>query len=179
MGPTYSGFLDDLFEEASWAKDSIVSERETALDPQICRTFNIDAKEKFMRIRTVRRRGGQVFGVGEDYLTSEASEQLLSPQFDGQTVLQRKAAAGLDPASNLQRIEPALAPDDIAELLEIEKGVPVLSICGVSRSGAGDVLSYYRLWLSQGYGLQLRLDRVGPVPDRLSSPDGVVAPINQ
>ena len=179
MGPTYSGFLDDLFEEASWAKDSIVCEQKIALDPVVRKTFNIDAKEKFMRIRAVRRRGDQIFGVGDDYLTREASERLLPPQFDGQTVLQRKAAAGLDPASNLQRIEPALAPDDISELLEIENGTPVLSICGVSRSGDGKVISYYRLWLPQGYGLQLRLDRVGPIPDRLSSPGDVVAPINQ
>lgn len=169
-GPMFTGFLDDLFLEGTWSDDKTIAQDTAIPDRELANLLDSKKPRKMVRITTVRTADGKPYGVGEDYFDPEIAARIPAEDEVRRTLLQRKAAAGLDPASNHQRIEPTTADARLARLLCIKKGDPLLCMTGVGRDSNGRALNVYRLWISKGYGIQLHLVRVGPVPDRLLAP---------
>lgn len=169
-GPMFTGFLDDLFLEATWSDDKTIAKDTAIPDKELVQLLDTPKPRKMIRIRTLRMADGKPYGVGEDYFDPAIAAKLPPEDEIRRTLLQRKAAAGLDPATNHQRIEPTTADRRIAKLLDISPGDPLLCMVGVGRDSNGKVLNVYRFWISKGYGIQLHLVRVGPIPDRLLAP---------
>lgn len=159
-GPVYTGFLDDLDEEARHVRELHRSREVRTAGPEVAGKLRIPAGSQVVRFAGVRVRDGQVYGVASDILPAEVADRIGARLLDrSPTIVDAMAAAGRPARESLQRIEPARLDPATARLCGSSPGEPALAITGVAYGASGAPLDAYSLLVISGYGIGLHLVR--------------------
>ncbi|MFG1694736.1 GntR family transcriptional regulator [Nonomuraea sp. NPDC049309] len=164
-GPVYTGFLDDLDDEAHHVHELHRSRRVIVADEALAARLHIPAGSRAVRFRGTRVRDGKVYGVATDILPAHVAER-MDAQVLGRcpTVVDALAAVGHRVRESLQRVEPASLDAATARLCGGSPGEPALCITGVAYGEDGRPVDAYTLVVVGGYGIGLHLVRAGDRP---------------
>lgn len=159
-GPVYTGFLDDLDEEAHQVRELHRAREAGTADAAVAGKLRIPAGSQVVRFTAVRVRDGKVYGLATDVLPAEVAHRIDARVLDrSPTIVDAMAAAGRPARESLQRIEPARLDAAAARLCGSSPGDPALAITGVAYGATGAPLDAYTLLVVSGYGIGLHLVR--------------------
>ncbi|WP_166355700.1 GntR family transcriptional regulator [Phytoactinopolyspora limicola] len=160
-GPVYSGFLDDLDDEALHVDESHRSHRSVTADDALATALRVSEGAELVRYDAVRRRDGVVYGLASDVLPAWVAHD-ITPEIlaASPTIGDAMATAGHRVMESLQRVEPALLDERTAELCGVAAGSPALTLAGTAYNNDRVPINCYRLIIVAGYGIGLALTRV-------------------
>jgi GntR family transcriptional regulator len=159
-GPVYTGFLDDLDDEAHHVHELHRSRRTIIADEALAARLHIPAGSPAVRFRGTRVRDGKVYGVATDILPADVGDRIDAQVLQRcATVVDALAAVGHRVQESLQRVEPTSLDPATARLCGASPGEPALSITGVAYRKDGTPIDAYTLIVISGYGIGLHLVR--------------------
>lgn len=159
-GPVYTGFLDDLDEEAHHVHELRRSRRDVTADAALAARLRIPVGGAAVRFRGIRVRDDTVYGIATDILPADVADRIdADVRRRSPTVVDALAAVGRRPAESLQRIEPTTLDAASARLCGGTAGAPALAITGVAYDADGTPVDAYTLTVLHGYGIGLHLVR--------------------
>lgn len=159
-GPVYTGFLDDLDEEAHHVHELRRSRRAVTADATLAAQLRVPVGSRAVRFRGIRVRDGRVYGIATDTLPADVADRIdADVRRRSPTVVDALAAVGCRPRESLQRIEPTALDAADARLCSSSPGEPALAVTGVAYSEDGTPVDAYTLTVLHGYGIGLHLVR--------------------
>lgn len=161
-GPVYTGFLDDLDNEAHHVREQRRSRRIVSADATLAAQLRIPIGSKAVQFRGVRVRDGKVYGIATDTLPAEVADRIDADiRKRSATIVDALEAIGFRAQESLQRVEPATLDAASAKLCDRRPGEPALAITGIAYSIDGTPIDAYTLTVVGGYGIGLHLVRAG------------------
>ncbi|MGC7101106.1 GntR family transcriptional regulator [Amycolatopsis lurida] len=161
-GPVYTGFLDDLDDEAHHVRELHRSRRVVSADAALAAQLRIPVGSRVVRFRGIRVRDGEVYGVATDILPVDVANRIDADVLKrSATIVDALAAVGNRAQESLQRIEPTTLDSTSARLCGSRPGEPALAITGVAYNIDGTPIDAYTLIILSGYGIGLHLVRAG------------------
>lgn len=159
-GPVYTGFLDDLDDEATQVDERRRTQDRITADDATAAHLRLPVGTDVVRYRAVRARAGIVYGYATDIVPLNVAAAITPDILEGSpTVVDALANAGHRVAESLQRVEPALVDPATAELCGVPPGSPALALTGVGYDDDRRPVDSYTLTIVQGYGIGLHLTR--------------------
>lgn len=159
-GPVYTGFLDDLDDEAHHVHELHRSRRTVTAGKTLAAQLRIPVGSRAVRFRGTRVRDGKVYGVATDTLPAEVANRIDTDVCKrSATVVDALDAIGCRVQESLQRIEPTRLDTGTAQLCGRSPGEPALAVAGVAYSVDGTPIDAYTLVVISGYGIGLHLVR--------------------
>ncbi|WP_129663961.1 GntR family transcriptional regulator [Phytoactinopolyspora endophytica] len=159
-GPVYTGFLDDLDDEAAHVEERRRTQQTYPADGAVAADLRIPAGSPVTRYRAVRVRHGAVYGVASDIVPASVARQITPDVLDhSPTMVDALSAAGRRVAESLQRVEPTLLDAADAEQCDVAPGSPGLALTGVAYDDERTPINSYTLTVVKGYGIGLLLTR--------------------
>lgn len=161
-GPVYTGFLDDLDEEAHHVHELHRTRRAITASATLAGQLRIPVGSPVVRFRGIRVRDGAIYGIATDVLPAELADRIDGPvRRRSPTIVDALEAVGCRAQESLQRIEPTTLDAAAARLCDARPGEPALAISGVGYSTNGTPIDAYTLTVLSGYGIGLHLVRAG------------------
>lgn len=162
-GPVYTGFLDDLDEEAHHVVERDRAQETRAAGASLAARLRIPEGAPVVRYRATRLRHGVPYGVATDVLPAAVAERITADVLAASpTIPDALTRAGHRPADSLQRVEPGILPAADAESCGAAPGSPVLRITGLAYAADRTPIDAYTLDVISGYGIGLHLTRAVP-----------------
>ncbi|WP_165978283.1 GntR family transcriptional regulator [Actinomadura darangshiensis] len=159
-GPVYTGFLDDLDDEAHHVQEPDRTSDTIAADEALAARLKIPAGAPVIRYRATRLRLGTPYGVAADFIPQAVAERITPEVLAASpTIVDALTLAGSPVAESLQRLEPAVLDADTADRCGASPGDPALAITGVAYDAAHTPIDAYTLTIITGYGIGLHLTR--------------------
>ncbi|NEE03423.1 GntR family transcriptional regulator [Phytoactinopolyspora halotolerans] len=159
-GPVYTGFLDDLDDEATHVEELHRSQETYPADDAIAAGLRIPSGSPVTRYRAVRVRDGVIYGVASDVVPGAIANGITPDILAASpTIPDAMAAAGHPVTESLQRAEPVLIDGADADDCGVAPGSPGLVLTGVAYDGQHTPLDAYTLTIVAGYGIGLLLTR--------------------
>lgn len=159
-GPVYTGFLDDLDDEAHHVHERHRSRREVTADAALATRLGVPVGSRAVRFRGTRVRDGEVYGVATDILPAHMADAIDAATLGRcPTVGDAMRAVGHRAHEALQRVEPTTLDAATARRCGRSPGEPALAVTGVAYGTGGEPLDAYTLVVVSGYGIGLHLVR--------------------
>lgn len=162
-GPVYTGFLDDLDDEAHHVVERDRAQETFAAGAPLAARLRIAEGAPVVRYRATRLRHGVPYGVATDVLPAAVAEHVTADVLArSPTIPDALTLAGHRPAESLQRVEPGTLSTEDAERCGTAPGAPVLHIAGLAYAADHTPIDAYTLDIVAGYGIGLHLTRAVP-----------------
>nr|WP_281352408.1 GntR family transcriptional regulator [Phytoactinopolyspora alkaliphila] len=159
-GPVYTGFLDDLDDEATEVDERGRTQDRIPADLAIASDLRIPVGTEVVRYRAVRARAGIVYGYATDIVPLTVAAMITPDILEGSpTIVDALANAGHQVAESLQRVEPTLVDEATARLCGVRPGSAALALTGVAYDDDRRPIDSYTLTIVQGYPIGLHLTR--------------------
>jgi GntR family transcriptional regulator len=159
-GPVYTGFLDDLDDEAHHVHELHRSRQVITADAALAARLRIPVGSRAIQFRATRVRDGNVYGVATDILPADVANRIDPDVLQRcATIVDAMQAVGCCAQESLQRVEPTTLDVATARLCGGAPGDPALAITGVGYGVDGAPLDAYALIVIRGYGIGLLLVR--------------------
>jgi GntR family transcriptional regulator len=164
-GPVYSGFLDDLDNEANDVHEIQRTQRIITTNRRLAEDLRVPVGTKVVRYRATRLRHGAVYGVATDHIPLPVANR-ITPEILARspTIVDALTHAGCQVAQSLQRLEPTLLDTATAKRCGTEPAAPALALTGIAYDHDRAPIDTYTLTIVKGYGIGLHLTRVNPAP---------------
>lgn len=161
-GPVYTGFLDDLDNEAHHVLERDRVQDALAADEALAARLKVPVGAPLVRYRATRLRHGVPYGVATDVVPRAVAERVTPDVLDASpTIVDALALAGSRVAESLQRLEPAVLDAADAGRCGASPGDPALAITGTAYDAGRTPVDAYTLTVVTGYGIGLHLTRAG------------------
>ena len=162
-GPVYTGFLDDLDDEAHHVVERDRHQETLAAGASLAARLRIAEGAPVVRYRATRLRHGVPYGVATDVLPAAVADRITTDVLArSPTIPDALTLAGHRPAESLQRVEPGTLPADDAGRCDVPPGAPILRITGLAYAAGRTPIDAYTLDVVSGYGIGLHLTRAVP-----------------
>ncbi|MEV5830192.1 GntR family transcriptional regulator [Spirillospora sp. NPDC052242] len=162
-GPVYTGFLDDLDNEAHHVRELDRAQETIPADQAVAARLKVPVGAPVVRYRATRMRHGIPYGVATDIVPQAVAERITAEVLAAApTIVDALALAGSQVAESLQRLEPAVLDAADAERCGASPGDPALAITGVAYDTGRVPNDAYTLTVIAGYGIGLHLTRATP-----------------
>ncbi|KAB2379036.1 GntR family transcriptional regulator [Actinomadura montaniterrae] len=159
-GPVYTGFLDDLDNEAHHVVERDRVQEELLADEALAARLKVPVGAPVVRYRATRLRHGVPYGVATDVLPRAVADRITPDVLDASpTIVDALALAGSRVAESLQRLEPAVLDAADARRCGTSAGDPALAITGTAYDAGRAPIDAYTLTVVTGYGIGLHLTR--------------------
>jgi GntR family transcriptional regulator len=169
-GPVYTGFLDDLDEEAHHVREPDRTWDTVPAGRDVAARLKIPVGAPVVRYRATRLRNGTPYGVATDVLPEAVARRITPEVLDASpTIVDALTLAGSRVAESLQRLEPTVLDADTAERCGVSSGDPALAITGVAYDDTHTPIDAYTLTIVTGYGIGLHLTRATSDPQPTTS----------
>lgn len=163
-GPVYTGFLDDLDNEAHDVHEKHRTRRVLTANSRIAADLRVPVGTEVVRYRATRIRRGTVYGVATDVLPLAVAQRISAEIMAGSpTIVDALTLAGCQVAESLQRLEPTLLDTNTAKRCRAEPGAAALTLTGIGYGHDRAPIDTYTLTIVRGYGIGLHLTRVNSV----------------
>jgi GntR family transcriptional regulator len=161
-GPVYTGFLDDLDNEAHHVVERDRVQDALAADEALAARLKVPVGAPLVRYRATRLRHGVPYGVATDVVPQAVAERITPGVLAASpTIVDALALAGSRVAESLQRLEPAVLDAADAGRCGASPGDPALAITGTAYDTGRAPVDAYTLTVVTGYGIGLHLTRAG------------------
>ncbi|GGU96773.1 HTH-type transcriptional repressor YvoA [Streptomyces albospinus] len=159
-GPVYTGFLDDLDNEAHHVRERDRVQDTLRADQWLGARLKVPVDSPLVRYRATRLRHGVPYGVATDIVPLSVAER-ITPEVlaAGPTIVDALTLAQSRVAESLQRLEPGVLDAADAERCGASPGDPALEITGVAYDSTHTPIDAYTLTITAGYGIGLHLTR--------------------
>ncbi|MFB4317784.1 GntR family transcriptional regulator [Actinomadura sp. 21ATH] len=162
-GPVYTGFLDDLDNEAHHVRELGRTQEDLPADRDLAARLKIPVGAPVVRYRATRLRDGEPYGIATDIVPRPVADRITAEVLAASpTIVDALALAGSRVTESLQRLEPAVLDATDAERCGASPGDPALAITGVAYDAGGVPNDAYTLTVITGYGIGLHLTRATP-----------------
>lgn len=162
-GPVYTGFLDDLDNEAHHVRELGRTQQTLAADEATAALLRIPIGAPVVRYRATRLRDGVPYGVATDVIPLDIADRITTDVLaSSPTIVDALSLAGSRVAESLQRLEPAILNAADAERCGLSAGDPAVTIAGVAYDAERTPIDAYTLMIIAGYGIGLHLTRANP-----------------
>ncbi|GAA2689620.1 GntR family transcriptional regulator [Streptomyces lunalinharesii] len=162
-GPVYTGFLDDLDDEAHQVRERDRVQDTLRADSALAAHLKVPVGSRVVRYRATRLRSSVPYGIATDIVPQGVADRITPDVLAASpTVVDALTLAGRRVAESLQRVEPALLDVEDAERCGASPGDPALAITGIAYDADHVPVNAYTLTVIKGYGIGLHLTRVEP-----------------
>ncbi|MCP2168366.1 GntR family transcriptional regulator [Goodfellowiella coeruleoviolacea] len=163
-GPVYTGFLDDLDNEAHHVRETHRDRRDLVADQRLAADLRVPEGSPVVAFTAVRARHGTVYGVATDVLPAHVAAAITPEVLDrSPTTPDALTNAGHRVVESLQRVEPTLLDAATAARCGVAPGAPALLLTGIAYDQHHTPVDSYTLTIVAGYGIGLHLTRANPI----------------
>ena len=125
----FTGFMDDLFYQTSKSKTKSADMKEIEAPKRIKERLELKEDERVIKVRRVRFMNGKPFALTTNYLTLEIGRKIIKKDLLVKPLLQiLELDLGVNFTEAFQTIEASFADQDLAEMLEVPFGSPILLV---------------------------------------------------
>lgn len=120
------GYLDTAVTEGFVPGIEILAREITGAKLLVARALGLHENEPVIRVRTLRLADGESLGVHDEHVPYKLYPDLLDANIENRQLWEVLSEHGFPIKRAVQRVEARLAEEEIAELLGIEEGSPIL-----------------------------------------------------
>ncbi|MFB6603648.1 GntR family transcriptional regulator [Streptomyces noursei] len=162
-GPVYTGFLDDLDNEAHHVRERTRLQDTLRADHALAARLKLPVGAPVVRYRATRLRNDVPYGIATDIVPQAVADRITADVLAASpTLVDALTLARRQVAESLQRVEPTLLDTEDAERCGASPGDPAQAITGVAYDADHVPVNAYTLTVIKGYGIGLHLTRAQP-----------------
>jgi GntR family transcriptional regulator len=121
-----SGYIEAAAEEGFVPRIEVLSREIAGANYMVARALNLREGEPVVRVRTLRLADEEPLAIHEEHVPYRLYPDILDAAIETQQLWELLSDHGYPVKRAVQRIEARLAEDEIAQLLDIEEGAPIL-----------------------------------------------------
>ena len=125
----FTGFMDDLFYQVSKSKTKTAKIIRISVPVAIADKLSIDKEDEVIQIKRIRLKGDHSFAYTINYLPMKIGEKIKVEDLYKKPLLQiMEQDLGIKFTEAFQTIEASFADQEVAPLLEVVAGAPILFV---------------------------------------------------
>ncbi len=140
---TFTSFQEELLQEEPTRASQLISKREVTAPGRAAKELGLDPEDSVLEVYTLQRADGEPIKTKVSYISSERFHDLLSEDLEGKSlyqVLLRRYGVRISRSEQLLRA--SAARGDVARLLGVPEGSPVLKCERTAFSEEGDPIEF-------------------------------------
>lgn len=121
-----TGYLESAAEEGFVPRIEVLDREITGAKLMVARALNLRENEPVIRVRTLRLADGEPLAIHDEHVPYKLYPDLLDDDIESRQLWELLSDRGYPAKRAVQRVEARPADEEIAQLLRIEDGAPVL-----------------------------------------------------
>jgi GntR family transcriptional regulator len=121
-----TSYLDSAAEEGFVPRIEVLLREISGAKLMVARALNLREDEPVIRVRTLRLADGEPLAIHDEHVPYKLYPELLDDDIDSRQLWELLSDHGYPVKRAVQRVEACPADEEIAQLLGIEEGAPVL-----------------------------------------------------
>lgn len=121
-----AGYMDSAVEEGFEPRIEVLSREIVGAKFMVARALNLREEEPVVRVRTLRLADGEPLAIHDEHVPYRLYPDILEASIETRQLWELLSDHGYMVKRAVQRVEARLADEEIARLLDIEEGAPIL-----------------------------------------------------